>query len=335
MGMSTNSNPPPSRFRTLDGAATAATSDRGCVLAIGNFDGVHRGHQSLLQSARDTAAARHAAAGVMVFEPHPRMFFRPDLPHFTLTPRARQMQLFERFGLDVAVILPFDRALSQMSAEAFVDEILVARFGVAHVVIGYDFSFGRDRGGKPDAMRAMADAKGFGVTVVEPVGNGGAVFSSSAVRGHLAQGDVAGANLALGHRWRVTSKVVGGAKRGKGLGFPTANVTMPPGTSLAHGIYAVWVDVDGARHAGAAYYGARPQFDNGAPILEVFLIHFDGDLYGCEISVVFVDFVRRDGRFDDIEALKAQMKADCHRAAGILERTSAADPLTGLPLAYA
>ncbi len=271
----------------------------------------------------------------MVFEPHPRVFFRPDLPHFTLTPRARQMQLFERFGLDLAVILPFDKALSQMSAEAFVDEILIARLAVAHVVVGYDFSFGRDRGGKPDAMRAMGAQKGFGVTVIEPVGNGGAVFSSSAVRGHLAQGDVAGANLALGHRWRVTSKVIGGAKRGTGLGFPTANVTMPPGTSLAYGIYAVWVEVDGERHAGAAYFGTRPQFDNGAPILEVFLIHFDGNLYGREISVVFVDFVRRDSRFDDVEALKAQMKADCHRAVDILETSAAADPLEGLPLADA
>jgi riboflavin kinase/FMN adenylyltransferase len=322
-------------LHTVDGNSTAVATDRGSVIAIGNFDGVHRGHQALLRAARETAVTRHAPAGVMLFEPHPRVYFRPDLPHFTLTPRSRQLQLLEQFGLDLAVILPFDKALAQMSAEAFVDEILVARLGVAHVVVGYDFSFGRDRGGKPAAMRAMGAARDFGVTVIDPVGNGGAVYSSSAVRGHLAQGDVAGANSALGHRWRVTSKVIGGAKRGTGMGFPTANVAMPPGTSLAHGIYAVWVDIDDERHQGAAYFGTRPQFDNGAPILEVFLIDFDGDLYGREISVVFVDFVRRDGRFDDIEALKAQMKADCLRAVDVLERTAAEDPLTGLPLAGA
>lgn len=333
--MSTTSEPRAPRFRVVDGTAPAGAADRGGVIAIGNFDGVHRGHQALLRAARDKANIHDAPAGVLVFEPHPRVFFRPDLPHFTLTPRARQLQLFQQFGLDLAVVLPFDKPLSQMPAEAFVDDILVGRLGVTHVVIGYDFSFGRDRGGKPDAMRTMGQARGFGVTIVEPVGNGGAVYSSSAVRGHLAQGDVASANLALGHRWRVTSRVIGGAKRGTGLGFPTANVTMPPGTSLAHGIYAVWVDVDSARHLGAAYFGTRPQFDNGAPILEVFLIHFDGDLYGREIAVVFVDFVRRDGRFDDVEALKAQMKADCHRAVDILERTSADDPLAGLPLAKA
>lgn len=333
--MSTSCDPPQSRFHILDGSRPAAEGDRGGVIAIGNFDGVHRGHQALLQSARDTAATRQAPAGVMVFEPHPRVYFRPDIAHFTLTPRARQLQLFERFGLDLAVILPFDNALAQMPAEAFVDEILVARLGVGHVVIGYDFSFGKNRSGKADAMRGMGAAKGFGVTVVAPVGNGGAVFSSSAVRGLLAQGDVAGANLALGHRWQVRGTVIGGARRGTGLGFPTANVAMPVGTSLGHGIYAVWVDVGGKRHPGAGYFGTRPQFDNGAPVLEVFLIDFDGDLYGREMTVAFVDFIRRDATFDDLDALKAQMRKDCARAIEILTQNAARDPLAGLPLADA
>lgn len=325
----------PTPFHVVDAGARVPAGDRGAVLAIGNFDGLHRGHQALLQAAIDIARPLGAPAGAMTFEPHPRVFFRPDIPHFILTPRERQMQLFARLGLDLAVILPFDAALAAMSAEQFVDDILVQRLGVRHVVIGYDFSFGRGRSGKADAMTAMGNAKGFGVTVVEPVGRGGAVFSSSAVRGLLAQGDVAGAAHALGHRWRVTGTVIGGAHRGTGMGFPTANVTMPAGTNLGHGIFAVWVDVGGKRHPGAAYFGTRPQFDNGLPILEVFLIDFDGNLYGREISVVFVDFVRRDGKFEGIEALKAQMQKDCDRAVDILHGVQSHDPLAGLPLADA
>lgn len=319
-------------FTTIDGAALATGRHRGAVLAIGNFDGVHRGHQALLRSACDVAAKLAAPAGVMVFEPHPRVFFRPDLPHFTITPRERQMQLFAQFGLDQAVILPFDRALAQLPARAFVEDILIGRLGVTHVVIGYDFSFGRDRAGTPDLMRALGAELGFGVTVVAPVGNGGAVFSSSAVRGLLAQGDVAGANLALGHRWRVSGRVVGGAKRGTGLGFPTANIAMPPATRLGHGIYAALVHVGGERHAAAAYFGTRPQFDNGAAILETFLLAFDGDLYGTEIGVAFVDFIRSDGAFEGVEALKAQMQRDCARAAEILARIAGSDPLAAMPL---
>jgi riboflavin kinase / FMN adenylyltransferase len=319
-------------FRIIDAGPDTGADARGAVLAIGNFDGVHRGHQALLQAARDTAAGLACPAGVMVFEPHPRVFFRPDLPHFTLTPRARQMQLFEAFGLDAAVVLPFDKALSHLSARAFVADILVAKLGVRHVVVGYDFSFGKDRAGNPQIMREMAGEYGFGVTVMSPVGNGGAVFSSSAVRGLLAQGDVAGANFALGHRWRVTARVTGGAKRGTGLGFPTANLTMLPGTNLGHGIYAAWIHVDGERHKGAAYFGTRPQFDNGAPVLEVFLIGFDGDLYGREIGVAFVDFIRGDGAFEGIEALKIQMAKDCQRAEEILDTVAKSDPLSALPL---
>jgi riboflavin kinase / FMN adenylyltransferase len=333
--MQTSLNPTKPAFSLIDGAKAVAAGQRGSALAIGNFDGVHRGHQALLQVAREIAAEGSGPSGVMVFEPHPRALFRPDLPHFTLTPRPRQMQLFEALGLDQAVVLPFDHALSQLSARAFVEDILVARLGVSHVVIGYDFSFGKNRAGNPDAMRAFGAELGFGVTVVAPVGNGGAVFSSSAVRGLLAQGDVAGANLALGHRWRVTGRVTGGAQRGTGLGFPTANITMPAGTSLGHGIYAAWVHVGAERYQGAAYFGTRPQFDNGAPVLEVFLIDFDGNLYGREISVAFVDFLRGDSAFEDIDALKAQMAEDCARAVEVLARFAAHDPLAGMPLGAA
>ncbi len=322
-------------MQVIDGSGPVPAALRGAALAIGNFDGVHRGHQALLTHAKTTASQIGAPVGVMVFEPHPRAFFRPDLPHFRLTSHERQMQLLERFGLDLAIVQTFDAALAKLLARAFIEDILVARLAVRHVVIGYDFNFGQNRGGTPDSMHAAGAELGFGVTVVQPVGNGGGVYSSSAVRGLLAQGDVAGANLALGHRWRVAGRVIGGAKRGTGLGFPTANIAMPVGTSLGHGIYAVWVYVDGERQSGAAYFGTRPQFDNGAPVLEVFLLDYDGDLYGREISVAFVDFVRVDAAFTGVEALKAQMTADCARAAEILGAVERNDPLKGLPLADA
>ncbi len=322
-------------MQVIEGSSPVPPELRGAILAIGNFDGVHRGHQALLAQVRTAAAQLGAPAGVMVFEPHPRAFFRPDLPHFRLTPPDRQMQLFERFGLDVVVVQTFDAALAKLPARAFVEDILIGRLGVRHVVIGYDFNYGQNRGGSPDTMRAIGAERGFGVTVVQPVGNGGGVYSSSAVRGLLAQGDVAGANFALGHRWRVTGCVTGGAKRGTGLGFPTANVTMPAGTNLGHGIYAVWVQIGDERHAGAAYFGTRPQFDNGAPVLEVYLFDFDGDLYGREIGVAFVDFIRGDGAFEGIEALKVQMARDCARAREILAAVERNDPLKGLPLANA
>ena len=322
-------------MRVIDGSSAVPSELKGAVLAIGNFDGVHRGHQALLNSARETAARTAAPFGAMVFEPHPRAYFRPDLPHFRLTSHDRQMQLFERFGLDLAVVQTFDTALAKLPARAFVDDILVGRLGVRHVVIGYDFNFGQNRGGSPATMQANGAEIGFGVTVVQPVGNGGGVYSSSAIRGLLSQGDVAGANLALGHRWRVTGRVTGGAKRGTGLGFPTANISLPAGTNLGHGIYAVWVHIGAERHAAAAYLGTRPQFDNGAPALEVFLFDFDDDLYGRDIDVAFVDFIRGDGAFKGIEALKLQMARDCARAREILAAVERDDPLKGLPLVTA
>ena len=271
----------------------------------------------------------------MVFEPHPREFFRPNEPHFRLTTLSQKLALLERLGLDFAVVLTFDAALAGLSAESFIDEILVGALKVRDVVIGYDFFFGKNRGGTPETMQAAGRAHGFDVQVIAPVAEAGEVFSSSAVRAKLAASDVRGAAIALGHWWRVSGVVTGGAKIGTGLGFPTANITLLPGTALGHGIYAARVDAAGERHVGAAYLGTRPTFDNGAPILEVFLLDFDGDLYGQEIDVVFLDFIRGDQRFSDLETLKAQMAKDCARARAIVAEIDGQDPLAGFPLATA
>ncbi len=310
-------------MQVFHGAAHVPREMRGAVLAIGNFDGVHRGHQALLAAALAEAGRRGRQSGAMVFEPHPREHFQPLEPHFHLTPLNEKLRLLRAMGLHLTVVQPFDAALASLPAEAFIERLLVAGLGVSHVVIGYDFFFGKGRGGNPELMRRAGAEMGFGVTVVEPVAEHGEVFSSSTVRLKLAQGDVKAAAHDLGHWWRVVGRVVGGAKRGTGMGYPTANVPMPKGTALGHGIYAVRVHLGRETHDAAAYLGTRPTFDDGKPVLEVFLFDFEGDLYGREIDVEFIDFIRADRRFDGMDALKAQMARDVARARDILAAAGA------------
>ena len=291
---------------------------RGAVLAIGNFDGVHRGHQALLAMTRERATALKAAAGVIIFEPHPRAVFQPDRPHFTLTALEQKLALLERYGMDVTIVLAFDTAFAGLTAADFVERVLVAGLGVRHVIVGYDFHYGRARLGTPATLTAAGRELGFGVTVVEQVADRGEIVSSSAIRAELAQGDIRSANERLGHRWRVSGRVVSGAKRGTGLGYPTANIKLARGTALAHGIYAVFVDVHGVRHQGAAYLGTRPTFDHGEALLETFLLDFDADLYGREITLEFVDFIRPDRKFDASPDLVAQMAQDVARVREVL-----------------
>jgi riboflavin kinase/FMN adenylyltransferase len=310
-------------MQVVHGYRNVPVAARGAVLAIGNFDGVHRGHQALLRAASAIGRELGVPAGALIFEPHPRAFFHPEEPHFHLTSLAQKLAIFERNGLDLAVVLPFDAELAALSADDFVDRVIVEGLGARHVVIGHDFFFGRKRGGTPETMQAAAGTAGFGLTIIPPVAEDGEVFSSSAIRLRLAQGDVKGAARLLGRAWRVAGTVVGGAKRGTGLGFPTANIPLPRGTALGHGIYAVRVHIDGERHDAAAYLGTRPTYDDGMPVLEVFLFDFDGDLYGRSIEVEFVDFVRADRKFDSSEALIAQMQTDVARARDILAAGSA------------
>jgi len=292
----------------------------GAVVAIGNFDGVHRGHQVLLGAAITAARARGVMAGALVFEPHPREFFVPDEPHFRLTPLAEKLRVFEALGLDAVRVLTFDAALAAMSADDFIQRVLVDDLKISGAVVGYDFFFGHKRSGTPQTMVVAGQRCGFSVDIVAPVAERGEVFSSTAVRLKLAEGDVAGAAHALGRSWRVTGTVIGGAKRGTGMGYPTANVPMPKGTALAHGIFAVRVLIEEGWHQGAAYLGTRPTFDDGKPVLEVFLFDFDGDLYGREIAVEFVAYLRPDRKFDSMEALVAQMDLDVAKARVVLGR---------------
>lgn len=302
----------------VNGYRSVPSDAKGAVLALGNFDGVHRGHQALIERAASEARLKGSRAGALVFDPHPSAFFRPGEPHFRLTTLDEKLALFESMGLDIAVVLPFDAALANLEAERFIETVLVDALAVSHVVVGYHFFFGRNRTGSVETLRQWGETHGFGVSIVEPVADRGQPFSSTEIRLLLAEGNVREAAEALGRPWQVKGPVVGGAKRGTGLGFPTANVAMPKGTALGHGIYAVRVKLDGALLTGAAYLGTRPTFDDGMPVLEVFLFDFDGDIYGHEIEVIFIDKVRDDRKFASAEELVAQMEADCAKAREIL-----------------
>ena len=300
---------------------------RGTVMALGNFDGVHRGHQALLARACEVAMSRGAKPAVMVFEPHPRSFFQPDRPLFELTPLPRKLKLLELFGIDVAAVVTFDAALAALTAEQFVDDVLADGLGIAHAVAGYNFFFGKGRGGNPQVLQELGAKAGIGVDVVEAVGAAGETFSSSRARELLAEGDPRGAAEVLGYWWRVVGEVTGGARRGRDLGFPTANITLADSQVLRHGIYAVRVHVDGAVRHGAAYLGTRPTFDDGPPVLETFLLDFDGDLYGKTLEVEFIDYLRDDARFPDADSLVDQMRIDCEKAARLLAEVDADDPM--------
>jgi riboflavin kinase/FMN adenylyltransferase len=311
-------------MQIVEGYGHVPADARGAVLAIGNFDGVHRGHQALIAAAVAEARSLGAQAGALIFEPHPREFFHPEEPHFHLTSVAQKLAIFEQLGLDLAAILPFDRELASLSAEDFIARVLVEGLDARHVVIGHDFFFGKGRSGTPETMREAAQRLGFGITIVAPVAAEGDVFSSSAIRLRLAQGDVKGAAGMLGRWWRAGGTVVGGARRGTGLGFPTANLPLPRGTVLGHGIYAVRAYTEGRQYDGAAYIGTRPTYDNGMPVLEIFLFGFDGELYGRNLEVEFIDFVREDRKFASSDELVAQMQVDCARAAEMLAVAPAA-----------
>jgi riboflavin kinase / FMN adenylyltransferase len=296
------------------------------VIAIGNFDGLHSGHRAVITAAQKLAANLGRPAAVLTFEPHPRTFFRPAEPVFRLTPQPVQATILARWNLDGMIVGTFDAAMAGTTAEAFIEGLLVARLGIAGIAIGHDFHFGKARGGSPALLSERGRGLGFPVVVVSPVTDHATPVSSSRVRVALEAGDVAHANELLGYRWFVQGRVHHGAKRGRALGFPTANVRLPDDCRLQHGIYAVRIAVGDAVHGGVASFGRRPTFDNGAPLLEVFIFQFDADIYGRDVAVEFCGFVRGEERFGSADALVAQMHRDSAEARRLLTALPAAPP---------
>lgn len=307
--------------RVVKSGDTLPAALRGGAFAIGNFDGVHRGHKELIRIAQHQAIQASQPAGVLTFEPHPRQHFQPQDAHFRLTPLPEKLRLLAGLGVEVAAVATFDDCLASLTPEAFISHVLVDWLGVSHIVVGFNFRFGRKRAGTVETLRTRGADSGFGVSVVGLQGLAGEAFSSSQIRSALMAGDVAAAAQALGHWWRVSGTVEGGHKLGTDLGFPTANIRLDSGFDLAHGIYAVRVVIGDSVHDGAAYYGGRPTVNTGDARLEVFIFDFSGDLYDREISVEFIERVRGDKAFDGLEALKAQMARDCDAARTILRQT--------------
>ncbi len=322
----TQSPQPTSPFRIVRQGDPLPPPLRGAVVAIGNFDGVHRGHRAVIATALRRARAMSAPALALTFEPHPRSYFRADVPLFRLTDADAKLRLLAATGLGGAIVLDFDATLAAHSAEEFIGRILVERLGVRGVVVGFDFHFGRGRQGSPAFLAEQGARHGIAVDIVAPTEDEGRPVSSTAIRAALGEGRVVEAAELLGYPWFVSGPVVHGEKRGRDLGFPTANIRLDPACGLKHGIYAVRVGVDGRRYDGVASFGRRPTFDNGAPLLEVFLFDFAGDLYGRTLDVAFLGWIRPELKFDGIDALVARMNEDSALARAALARLPQAFP---------
>lgn len=320
----------PTPFHRIRDLASLPLACRGGVVAIGNFDGVHRGHQSVLGRARDEAAGLGVPALVLTFEPHPRQVFRPDTPLFRMTPPDMKARLVEALGFDAIVELPFTRDFAEQSAEAFIERVLVSGLGIRHVVTGFDFHFGKDRRGGPAFLMAAGAAGGFGVSLVDAYRDEGAeLISSSRIRRLLSEGAVAEAAGLLGYRYTVEGVVGRGKQLGRTLGYPTANMILPACTELKHGIYAVRLRrADGSSHDGVASFGRRPTVeDDGAPLLEIFVFDFADDLYGETCQVSFFGWLRGEEKFDGLDRLVEQMKRDEAEARALLSGVSPLSPL--------
>jgi riboflavin kinase / FMN adenylyltransferase len=302
---------------------------RGAVLAIGNFDGVHRGHRAVIAAAQKRARALGRQTAALTFTPHPRLFLRPQDTLFQLSSERDKLRLLAATGLDGAFVMTFDGALAGTSAEDFIARILVGRLGIGGAAIGFDFHFGKNRAGSPAFLAEQGAKLGFAVDIVPPLEDEGRPVSSGSIRTALAQGEVVEAAELLGAPWFASGAVIHGDKRGREFGFPTANVRLDPACGLKHGIYAVRVAVGGKRHDGVASFGVRPMFDNGGPLLEVNLFDFAGDLYGQAIDVAFIGWIRPEQKFGSIEALKQAMDADAAHARDALARARDAFPMLG------
>jgi len=301
----------------------------GAIVAIGNFDGVHRGHRAVIGAALKRASTLGHKAAALCFTPHPRRFLRPQESMFELSGEREKLRLLAASGLDGAIVMNFDAALAGTSAEDFVAKILVGALRIGGAAIGFDFHFGKNRAGSPGFLTEQGAHLGFSVDIVPPLEDEGRPVSSGAVRDALTAGRVVEATELLGAPWFVSGEVIHGVQRGRDLGFPTANLKLDASCGLKHGIYAVRVDVAGTRYDGVASFGRRPMFDDGSPLLEVFLFDFDGDLYGQTIDVAFIGWIRHEQKFESIDALQRHMMADVGQARDALKRAGKAFPALG------
>ena len=309
-------------MQRLDGGAAITPDLAGGIVALGNFDGFHLGHQAVVGRAIERARADGRPVLVATFDPHPVRLFRPETPPFRLTTLDQRQELFAAAGADAMVVFHFDRALAALTAEQFVAELLVGGLHVGGVVTGEDFTFGKAKGGNVATLAALGALHGFGADTVGPVTLDGEPVSSSRIRGALRHGDTATATRLLTRPFAIRGVVQHGDKVGRTIGYPTANVDIGNYLRPAYGIYAVTGRLsDGTVLKGAANLGIRPSFDPPKELLEPYLFDFAGDLYGQEIDVALVEYLRPEAKFDSLAALTAQMDLDCARARAVLAAT--------------
>jgi riboflavin kinase/FMN adenylyltransferase len=313
-------------FIRLSGLDQVPDALKGGIVAIGNFDGFHRGHQEVFARLKAKAHAAGRPAIVLTFEPHPRDVFAPSPFMFRLTDAEAKARLAEALGLDGIVVMPFDRPFSQIEAEDFVRSFLVEALAVTGVVIGADFHFGRGRRGTPDFLKTALSAQSCTVEVLDLVGEGAEPISSSRIRGALGAGELDVANELLGYHWFVEGEVVSGDRRGRELGFPTANVAEPVGFGLALGVYAVRGLLDGRLLDGVASYG-KPMFADQRPPFETHFFDFAEDIYGKRLSIVLVSHIRGQKIFSSLDELIVAIAEDSLEARA---RLAAAGPLSEL-----
>jgi riboflavin kinase/FMN adenylyltransferase len=325
-------------FMVIRDTTQKAAIPKGTVVAMGNFDGVHLGHRAVIAAALEMGRTHGRPALALTFEPHPRRYFSPNTPQFRLTDETAKLRLLAGTGLAGAVVMTFDKVRAETSAQDFIYHDLIGRLGVSGIAVGYDFHFGKGRVGSPSLLVSEAPRLGIEVDVQPHVDIAERPVSSSAIRMALAEGQIADATAMLGGPWFVSGEVIHGEKRGRDLGYPTANISLNQNCGLKHGIYAVRVGrgqgkdqgKDQERLDGVASFGRRPTFDNGAPLLEIFLFDFEGDLYGQTLDVAFIGFIREELKFSSVDALVAQMNDDSATARKQLAAAPGAFPKLGV-----
>jgi riboflavin kinase / FMN adenylyltransferase len=292
---------------------------RGASVAMGNFDGVHLGHQSVIDLARS-----HGPLGIVTFEPHPREYFAPTAPAFRLMTAETRANRLAKLGVQHLYELPFDAAMAGLTPDDFARQVLAEGLGVSHVVVGADFCFGKGRAGRAADLLALGNTYGFGVTIADLVQTEGHEISSTAIRQALAEGRPRDAQAMLGHWHRIDGEVIHGEKRGRELGYPTANMSVNGLHLPKLGVYAVKVDVltgpQTGSYLGASSIGVRPMFGENTPNLETYIFDFKGDLYGHHLSVGLIDYLRPEMKFDGLPGLLIQMAEDCQQARAILAK---------------
>lgn len=291
----------------------------GAAVAIGNFDGVHAGHHALIDRARDLAAAQGLRSAVLTFDPHPSAVLSPQGAPPRVSSLERRLELLAAAGLGAAVVEPFTRELAALPPDAFVDDILLGSLGARAIVVGYDFCYGQGRAGTTETLRAQCARAGVAIEVVDPVEVEGEVASSTKIRAFLRAGDLTGAERMLGRRWDIDGTVVHGAKRGREIGVPTANIAPESDLAIAPGIYAVTLGVGGARLPAVASLGTNPTFvESGGLVLEVHALDWDGNLYDRRVRTTFVTRLRDEQKFDSVDALISQIRIDIEQARAAL-----------------